>query len=237
MTPDPTTLEETIGYCFNEKQLLLTALTHPSFSAEQEPPVPDNQRLEFLGDAVLHLSLTDLLFEAEPSLAEGQLTIIRSALSNAQALARLAGELGLGPLLRVGRGENQSKGQNHQSNLADALEAVLAAVYLDGGFGEGRAVCARLYLDALRDPQVSLVSENPKGALQELTQETHGATPQYRTLRLSGPEHQPEFEVGVTVSGRELASARAGSRKAAEKRAATLALQVLRTEHDRQEGA
>ena len=232
MVPEPANLLETLQVAFDDPALLVAALTHPSFSAEQDPPVPDNQRLEFLGDAVLQLSLTDLLFRAHPSLAEGELTKIRSALTNARTLARKAREIDLGPLLRLGNGEERSGGRARPSNLSDAFEAVLGAVYMDSGYEAVRALCARLYAGALEEPRVLLVSENPKGALQELTQEVHGVTPDYETLHVSGPEHRPEFEVRVTVAGRELASARAGNRKAAEKEAATLALQRLRMGDD-----
>lgn len=237
MALDPTLLQLALKYTFSDQELLATALTHPSFSAEQVPPVPDNQRLEFLGDAVLELSLTDLLFRAHPSLAEGELTKLRSALTNARALAQKARELDLGTFLRLGNGEERSGGRSRPSNLSDAFEAVLGAVYLDGGFSAACSLCAKLYADALEDAGSLLVTENPKGRLQELTQEVHGVTPDYETLRVSGPEHQPEFEVHVAVAGRVLASARAGNRKTAEKQAAALALQKLRTTDGSGDGA
>ena len=162
MAPESATLQAALQYTFRDEALLTTALTHPSFSAEQDPPVPDNQRLEFLGDAVLQLSLTDLLFRAHPSLAEGELTKIRSALTNARALARIARELDLGAFLRLGKGEERSGGRARPSNLSDAFEAVLGAIYMDSGFDAARSFCARVYVDALEEPRTLLVTENPK---------------------------------------------------------------------------
>ncbi|MBN2449113.1 MAG: ribonuclease III [Lentisphaeria bacterium] len=220
-------VEEVLGYRFRSVGLLCQSLTHPSRSAESTLPEPDNQRLEFLGDAVLQLVATELLYCRFPEMGEGELTKVRSALTNEQALASFAEALGLGEALRLGKGEEQCGGRSRASNLSDAFEAVLGAVYLDGGLAAAEGVVRSLLSDLLGDPATLLLVENPKGALQELTQERFQVLPRYETIRVTGPEHEPCFEVVVLFRGEELARAMAGSRRAAEKQAAEKALSVL----------
>lgn len=227
MSDAPENLQVELGYHFRDPQLLVQALTHPSFAAEQRPPAPDNQRLEFLGDAVLHFATAEILFQRFPDLAEGELTKIRSALTKESTLASFARTLELGACLRLGKGEKSSGGQERPSNLADAFEAVLGAMDLDGGLAAIQTLLRRLIADSLDDVEDVLATENPKGALQELAQELHQTTPAYRVIRVSGPEHRPEFEVGVTIDETEIATAVAGSRRAAEQKAAEAALQRL----------
>lgn len=223
-------LLQTLGYVFTDISLLETALTHPSYVAERERPQADNQRLEFLGDAVLQLAVSAQLYVRFPDLQEGELTKIRSGLINAEMLALLARRLQLGGLLRLGKGERSTGGADRDSNLADAFESVVAALYLDGGMAAVEPFVNRVVLGALPDPQALLEAENPKGALQELTQARFGRTPHYQVLSVNGPEHEPEFEISVSVEGRHLGTARASSRKLAEKEAARLALQTLAAE-------
>jgi len=220
-------LEQALGHEFKDKALLRTALTHPSYAVEQSPPAPDNQRLEFLGDAVLQFFITQFLFSRFPDLAEGKLTKVRSALIKESALVDFANQLGLGPCLLLGKGERRGGGGERPSNLADAFEAVLAALLLDGGLRRARALCRRLAASALTDVEEVLADENPKGALQELVQELHQTTPTYEVLRVSGPEHEPLFEVKLSVASDYAATAKGRSRKAAEQEAAKIALREL----------
>lgn len=216
------------GYRFQRRELLLEALTHPSWPAENGPAEPDNQRLEFLGDAVLQLLVTAMLYERFPDEPEGHLTRLRSALTKEPALVRYATALGLGDLLRLGRGEEQTGGRQRPSNLGDAFEAVVGALYLDGGIAAAAAFVSRLTADLLDDVDGLLSEENPKGALQELTQERFGSVPRYETVAVSGPEHEPLFEVAVFFRQSELGRAVSGSRRDAERQAAKVALRVLK---------
>ncbi len=216
-------LETTIDYAFSDVGLLTIALTHPSYVAEQPDALEDNQRLEFLGDAVLQLALTDILFRQYPEMKEGRLTKMRSALVKSETLAVLAHELRLGDFLRLGKGEEQDGGRERASNLADALEAVIAAVFLDGGVEPAMRFCRELCEELLQDPEAALARENPKGALQEYTQQHFQSSPVYSLVQVTGPEHLPEFLIEATAGG-IVVQATAGSRKSAEKKAAQLAL-------------
>ena len=220
-------IQEALGYRFQQMALLDQALTHPSWLAENEDKGLDNQRLEFLGDAVLQLAATTLLFEAFPDEDEGQLTKIRSALTKEQALADYALILGLSAGLRLGKGETRHGGAGRPSNLADAFEAILGAIFVESGFAAAVALTGRLISPALVDVNGLLAVENPKGALQEYTQERYRGIPLYETVSVSGPDHEPRFEVAVVFRGDELARAVAGSRRAAECHAAEGALRAL----------
>jgi ribonuclease-3 len=220
-------LQDGLGYRFRQPALLEQALTHPSWLAENEGAGLDNQRLEFLGDAVLQLAATVLLYETFPAQDEGQMTKVRSALTKERTLADYALVLGLHGALRLGKGELRHGGARRPSNLADAFEAALGAVYVDGGFDAAAALVRRLAEPALRDVDGLLAVENPKGALQEYTQERYHGIPHYATVSVSGPDHEPRFEVAVTFHGEELARAVAGSRRAAEGHAAEAALRTL----------
>lgn len=232
MEPDVAEFEQQLDYAFASRELLLRALTHPSFSAEQKTFQPDNQRLEFLGDAVLQLLTSDLLFERFPEMDEGKMTKIRSAVTKESALVAYARQLGLGTHLLLGKGEDRAGGRERPSNLGDAFEAVLGALYLEGGLACARGLCERLLADSLECPEALLAEENPKGALQEWVQERHQSTPEYSVMDVTGPEHQPEFLVMVIVNGEEIAQATGTSRRNAERLAAENALQKL-TEQER----
>ncbi len=225
-------VEERLGRPFRDRSLLKQAMTHPSYSAEQNFPPPDNQRLEFLGDAVLGFATTRFLFERFPELDEGRLTKIRSALTRDQALVEYARQLELGNGLLLGRGEEQDGGRERPSNLEDAFEALLGALFLDSGLEAAEALCQRLVGANLDDPQGLLASENPKGSLQEYTQGTFHLTPTYEVLQVNGPEHCPEFAVRVLLGERELARTVGASRREAERTAATQALLTLREEEE-----
>ncbi|OPZ26165.1 MAG: Ribonuclease 3 [Lentisphaerae bacterium ADurb.BinA184] len=226
----PSELEVKLGHTFASPGLLRQALTHPSYVAELKEAQSHNQRLEFLGDAVLQIAVTQILFLSHPDLREGDLSKIRAALTNESALVGYAEQLGLGEHVRLGRGEDQSGGRERPSVLADACEAVLGALYLDGGLAAAVELVTLLTAEALADPARLLGDENPKGALQELSQERHQVPPCYEVVSVSGPDHLPEFEVRVLLLGRLLATARGSSRRRAEQQAAAAALKVLRDE-------
>ena len=197
---------------------LAEAFTHRSYAVEHDLAY-DNQRLEFLGDAVLEIIQTEYLFKRCPGATEGQLTKLRSALACEEALAEWSRQLELGTLLKVGRGEEDNGGAARRSTLADLFEAVLGAVYLDLGMAAARSFVLPLLESTLGDPDDLLLELNPKGQLQELTQRIFGGTPQYLVLGVSGPQHKPTFKVEARAGGRVTVGDGA-SRKQAESRAA-----------------
>jgi ribonuclease-3 len=222
-------LEGLLGYTFRDATLLESALTHKSYLNEN-PAVgrPDNERLEFLGDAVLNLAVGHLLMERFPSLREGELSMIRAQVVHEQGLAEVAGALGVGEWLFLGRGEEQTGGRRKPSILADACEALLAAVYLDGGFAAAFELARRLFA-----PRFDAIVAEPAGQadaktrLQERAQALRRETPRYQVIGESGPDHDKTFEVAVSLAGKELARASGKSKKDAEQRAAALAIGKL----------
>lgn len=218
---DTDTLQQNLGYSFRDRSLLTRALTHPSTLS-----LEDNQRLEFLGDAVLEFCVSDLLYRKYPDCQEGELTERRAALVCEETLSYLAQGIGLGPTLRMGHGEEQTKGRRKPSILADALEAVLAAVYLDGGAPAVQALVQRLYRD--EEGLYALRGRDEKGLLQEYTQAHELALPEYSILEETGPAHNRHFVAQVSVLGRPVATGRGASKKAAEQAAAKAALAAYR---------
>ncbi len=199
-------------------QHLTEALTHRSYAVENGLDY-DNQRLEFLGDAVLEIILTEHLFHLYPDCDEGSMTKMRSALVREPTLARLARNYSLGAYLRSGKGEQESGGSDRDSTLADLFEAVLGAFYLDCGFEAVKTFVCTLIRQEFPEPRTLLTSLNPKGLLQEYSQRRWGIAPEYSILHTSGPEHQPIYEVEVHL--RNFSSiGRAASRKLAESDAA-----------------
>ena len=179
-------LEEKLGYRFEDRELLVHAMTHPSIAAERRDVVEDNQRLEFLGDAVLQLILTEHLYRILPDQAEGRLTKMRASLVSRQALTECAERLDLGEYLRLGKGEETNGGRERASNLADACEALLGAIYLDGGIGSATEVILRLIEEDLQGVLMGEDTSNPKGRLQEVLQ---ALAPQVSNQRLH-PQRQ-----------------------------------------------
>jgi ribonuclease-3 len=220
-------LQEEVGYQFVDPGLLQQALTHRSFIHEYPGQGKDNERLEFLGDAVLEFVVSSSLFRRFPDLTEGDLSRARAALVKASSLASVARMLNLGELMRLGRGERISGGRNKDSLLANALEAVLGAVYLDGGLDVVSPLVHRYLKYPMERAPDRLVRRDPKGALQEWIQERGGPTPAYRVLRQTGPDHVPEYGVVVSVSGRDLAEGSGASKKEASVDAARKALTGL----------
>ena len=221
-------LERRIGHVFADRSLLLRAVTHRSFAHEStEGPCEDNEALEFLGDAVLSFLVADILYGAFPGLDEGRLSKHKSLLENLRTLAQVAGELGLGPFLRLGRGETLSGGARNEKILSDALEAVVAAVYLDGGLPSVSTLVRRLLASRLEQVDGQNPVADYKSALQEQTQSRGRGTPLYRVLSESGPDHQKQFCVVVSLDGLDLAEGEGSTKRAAHQVAAQRALERL----------
>ena len=219
-------LESQINYVFRDPGLLRLALTHPSVAHELGAPIETNQRLEFLGDAVLQLVLTRELYETFPGFDEGPLTKSRAKLVNRRTLAEHARRIGLGKHLIVSRGEEMHGGRERPSALADTFEALLGAILLDGGFEPAREFILRQFKEAFGGLPVIPILENPKGELQELLQSVSAEAPQYQVVSATGPDHDPIFECTVHHNGMELARGQGKSKKAAESEAALAALRA-----------
>lgn len=217
-------IQSRLGYTFLKPELLQEALTHPSHGHELRQKVRDNQRLEFLGDAVLQLVITEKLYALFPEEPEGRLTMLRARLVNRTQLQSLAESLGLGEELVLGRGEELNSGRTRSSNLADAMESVLGAVFQDAGWEPSRELILRLFGSALASLDMQDSSENPKGVLQELLQTTGAEPPEYICDAESGPAHARQFQVSVHWKGQELGSGTGQSKKEAEINAARSAL-------------
>lgn len=227
-----TGLEEKLGYKFRNSLLLGEALTHPSLAYESRRPHFDNQRLEFLGDAVLQLVLTEELFRMFPEFPEGRLTKLRARLVSRQALAKFAAGLEIGSYVMLGKGEESSGGRKRVSTLADAFEALIGAIYLDAGTEPAREVILTICGEKIDELVVSPEERNPKGELQEALQAISPEAPCYRILGESGPDHRKVFQVEVIWQGRQLGNGRGKSKKEAEARAASDALRARVWEPD-----
>lgn len=223
-------VQELAGYHFKNMELLMEALTHPSFASETNKPHWHNQRLEFLGDAVLQIILSVYLFDNNPDSQEGDLTRMRSLLANEEATANYTRRLTLDKVLLLGKGENATHGRERQSILGDVFEAFLGAIYLDGGLEAANAFCLSLLPDLDYVRQKLEMEENPKGALQELCQGSHLGNPVYELLSQHGPDHEPVFEYRIILGKREIARACGSSRKQAERNTATIAYRALKAE-------
>ncbi|HSU55335.1 MAG TPA: ribonuclease III [Candidatus Dormibacteraeota bacterium] len=225
---DYSELQERLEYKFHDPALLKLALTHPSVAHEQGAGMSTNQRLEFLGDAVLQLVLTRELYEKFPDFDEGPLTKARAKLVNRRTLAERARHLGLGSHLILSRGEELHGGRERPSALADTFEALLGAIFLDSGFDPAREFILRQFRKAFGSLTVIPILENPKGELQELLQAVSSQAPRYQVVATTGPDHDRIFECTVHHEGVELARGQGKSKKAAESEAALAALTKLR---------
>lgn len=237
-------LEEAMGYRFQHPELLQQALTHSSYAHEsesrQDATAPHNEQLEFLGDAVLGFVTSLELFQRFPHYSEGELSKMRAHLVSARHLVRVAGELELGRFLRLGRGEEKSGGRAKSALLVNTLEAVLAAVYLDGGLARAREIVVRRVLEPelerlLTDSAKGMPVMDHKSALQEFLQGIGSPQPSYRVVREEGPEHKKTFTVELRVHGAEgngqpvvVSRAEGSTKKRAEQHAARQALEQLR---------
>ncbi|HIE39195.1 MAG TPA: ribonuclease III [Anaerolineales bacterium] len=222
--------QERIGYPFQDEELLLCALTHPSYVNEHPEEGPDNQRLEFLGDAVLNFVVAAWVFERYPSFQEGEMTRLRAALVREETLAEFAAQLGLGEVLRLGRGEEEGGGRDRPANLEDGFEALMGALYLDGGLEPVRRFLHRLIEPAAEAVLAAEADKDAKSRLQEWAQAERGITPRYRIVAERGPDHAKTF-VAEVLLGREVAGRGEGhSKQAAERAAAQEALENIELE-------
>src|SRR5713226_5514322 len=235
MTNPDEQLEERLGRAFRNPELLQRALTHSSAIPElrsadagDAPPPENNEQLEFLGDAVLDLLAGEYLVEKFPKWSEGQLSKSRARIVNAGSLEAAARRLRLGEHLRLGRGEEKTGGREKPALLADAFEAVVAAIYLDAGLGAAREVLRRVLFErALEEGPEGMAELDQKSALQEFLQGRGQSPAEYRLARESGPDHQKVFQVEVWANRECLARGEGGTKKEAEQRAARSALERL----------
>jgi len=221
-------IQARLGYSFLDEDRLRLALTHPSVAHEQGTAVQHNQRLEFLGDAVLQLVLTSELYGKFPDMDEGPLTKARAQMVNRRTLANRGRRLGLGEHLILSRGEDSSGGRERPSALADTFEALLGAIFLDGGFDAARNFILRQFREEFGELEVIPNLENPKGELQEILQSSSTEAPQYQLESVSGPDHDRLFESAVYHRGVELGRGKGKSKKDSESQAALAALDELR---------
>ena len=224
MTP----LENRIGYKFRNPLLLAEALTHPSLTYVNREYSFNNQRLEFLGDAVLQLVITEFLFAEFHHLTEGELTKMRARLVSRSGLSRYAKRLELGKYLMMGRGEEASGGRTRASILADAFESLIGAMYLDGDVNTVRAFVLREAKNAITELRRHPLDVNPKGRLQEILQAISSESPVYSIVSQRGAEHEKQFEAKVTWEGLELGRGTGPSKKEAQSSAALQALKLRR---------
>jgi len=224
-------IEERLDYHFKDPSLLEIALSHPSLSSEIRPAPPDNQRLEFLGDAVLELAVTEYLYQQHPNSQEGVLTKLRSSVVSKPALATTAVRLEVGKELKMSNGEDGSGGRKRASNLADAMESLFGAIYLDAGFEAAREVVIRVLAPEFERLDPDTAQGNSKGELQEILQKISPESPRYNITSEDGPPHSRTFVASVFWMDQELGTGEGPSKKSAETAAATKALQLKQWEN------
>lgn len=227
LTVNRNKLQALIGYQFSDDALLDEALTHRSYANEQRAKCADNERLEFLGDAILGLVIAEALFADEPLRPEGELSRLRSELVNAGILARLARQIELGSSLYLGRGEVKAGGSDKENILADAFEALLGAIYLDGGIVAVEPVIHALFAQVMQEKTGQQGNSDFKSQLQEYLQGLQQTPPEYVLIVTEGPEHDRTFVAEVRNSGRVLGVGRGRSKKEAEQAAAEAAFKAL----------
>ncbi len=224
-------LQERLGYTFGDRAILLQALTHTSYGHEylQKKPIAlrDNERLEFLGDAILDVVVSDILLESFPNSNEGQLSKMRAAVVNEKTLAQLAHSISLHEVIRLGKGESQTGGNLKASILSSTFEALIAAIYLDGGFNAVYPVVRHLFAPFFAEERELISFYDHKTQLQEIVQAKWKVTPTYHVLKTHGPEHAKVFEVEVRMNGKILAVAQGSSKKEAEQNAARAAIETV----------
>ena len=225
--PSTNSIKERLGIPFRDDRLLEAALIHRSALNERKDGVESNDRLEFLGDAVLGMVIAEELYRANPSLSEGSLTQLRARIIRWDTLAEAARRISLGEFLVLGRGEEKSEGRMRASNLAGALEAVIGACFLDGGINLARQLVMKLLREDLASAAIGDIFIDSKSRLQQLSQSRWGQTPEYRLVTSDGPDHDRTFTVDVMVSDRQLGRGQGSSKKRAELEPARQALQSL----------
>lgn len=228
-TEEFSALEARIGYVFTDRSLLERSLTHSSFAHNPDGrPTLHNQRLEFLGDAVLSMVIAEWLFEAMPNQREGNLTRYRSVLVKGHQLAAIARELQLGLFLRIGQAEENQGGRERQSILEDAFEALIGAIYRDGGYSAAKTTVLHIYGSLQQRLDAAMVHHNPKGRLQEMLQGDLGNEAiHYLLIDASGPDHDRDFTVEVQINRQPFGRGCGSTKKAAEENAARVAIDAI----------
>ena len=223
--PDFSSFAERLGLSFNNLDLLIEALTHRSYLNEhREYAGSHNERLEFLGDAVLELAVTDFLFKKFPATSEGELTSYRAALVNTVSLAATAQALGINDFLLLSKGESKDTGRAREVIRAAALEAIIGAIYLDSGYANAEAFIAKNLYNKIDDVISKRSYQDAKSRFQEIAQEKRNITPNYETLSEVGPDHNKRFTVGILIAEEEIARGEGQSKQEAEQSAAQAAL-------------
>ena len=218
-------LQERLGYRFEDEQLIIEALTHKSYKKPY-----NNERLEFLGDAVLDLIVGEYLYKKFPTEDEGVLSKIRASLVNESGFTKLAKKINLGEYILISPAEENNDGRTKSSLLSNAFEAVIGAIYLKAGLETCQQIVVTLLEETYPKIDLNTLSRDYKTALQELTQAIHGVTPNYMLLDSKGPDHKKEFEIGIQLDGKTIASSWGKSKKDAQQKAAKIALDLLRKE-------
>ncbi len=220
-------VENSLGIRFQDREILFRALTHSSALNENKKFLYDNQRLEFLGDSVLSLVITDHLFSTNQDFSEGDMSALRSEIVKEETLAIVGRRLRLGECMLLGRGEENGGGREKDSNISDCLEALIGAIYLDKGWRTVKSIVLSIFEKEISVTLSQNSVNNPKGELQELSHVLKGDTPVYKTFRREGPDHAPVFEATVSVKGKLIAEGEGFSKSDAEKEAAIRALEKL----------
>jgi len=215
-------LEDRIGYSFKNKKLIIEALTHKSYKQPY-----NNERLEFLGDAVLDLIVGQYLFERFLNHDEGKLSKMRASLVNEDGFTRLAEHIGLGDQLFLSNAEENNGGRTKPSLLSNAFEAIIGALYLEAGLDEARKISIKLLEEVHPDISLDTLFKDYKTTLQEMTQALYGTTPEYKLVGSHGPDHKKEFEIAVLIDGKEYARASGKSKKVAQQESAAIAIDML----------
>ncbi|MGD9970085.1 MAG: ribonuclease III [Sulfuricurvum sp.] len=219
------TLEKRLGYTFHNRELLIEALTHKSYKQPY-----NNERLEFLGDAVLDLIVGEYLYVKFADFDEGKLSKMRASLVNEGGFTRLANDLELGEYIYLSNAEENNNGRSKSSLLSNAFEAVMGAIYLESGLEKVREITVSLLEHAYEEISLDSLFKDYKTSLQELTQARYGITPEYQLIAAHGPDHKKEFEVAVSIDGKRYASAQGKSKKQAQQEAAKITLELLSKE-------
>ncbi|MCI4405973.1 MAG: ribonuclease III [Sulfuricurvum sp.] len=220
-----TTLQERLGYTFQNKELLIEALTHKSYKQPY-----NNERLEFLGDAVLDLIVGEYLYKKFRTYDEGKLSKMRASLVNEGGFTSLANHIGLGEYIYLSNAEENNNGRSKSSLLSNAFEAIMGAIYLETGLHKVQEITITLLEQVHPDISLDSLFKDYKTSLQELTQAHYGTTPEYQLIAEHGPDHKKEFEVAVIIDGKRYASACGKSKKQAQQEAAQIALEMLSKE-------
>ena len=218
-------IQKRLGYQFKDQNLIIEALTHKS---SKQPY--NNERLEFLGDAVLDLIVGEYLYHEFTQVAEGELSKLRASLVNEKSFEKLARLLHLGEYIYISLAEENNNGREKPSLLSNAFEAIIGALYLEAGLEKSKDLAVALLEEAYPKIDMDAIFRDHKTTLQELTQAHFGMTPEYRLVRSFGPDHKKEFEIAVSVRGRDLSVASGKSKKEAQQKAAMLALEILKKE-------